>query len=222
MYMVHIYIPSLMRDWSYMRALSSLSKEAEVCYVIGVGGVSGGSSSVNHNLGILSCMGGDYIGQLNSDCAVLTEGWLGKLLETLVLYSDIGLVSPKIVMNDGTIFSCGTAPNLRNYCSGEVDLGQREYVEEVVAAPSNCYLYNRRIFEELGIRFDEHFIRSGSFMDTDFCLRLRKGGYRIFYDGRVKVLHHRAQTQGSWHSWNHLYFHLKHPSTFFRVSQKLS
>jgi len=184
-------------------------------------------------VGIRACADGEYIAQLNDDCAVVTNGWLAKMVETMQLSPDIALVGPKVVMFDGTIFSAGVSPKLRGLCLGEKDYGQREFVEEVTALTGACYLYRRSAlsdlrFESKRVRqggytrlkdlydypyFDEKYVLGSAFSDTDLCLRLRKRGWRIFYDGRVKVIHHKQQTQGRWYSWNHIYFHAKHPGT---------
>ena len=130
-------------------------------------------------------------------------------METMLSRDDIGLVGCKIVMFDDKIFSAGTGPNWRPYCYGELDEGQREFVEELPGLSANCLLYRRGLLE-----YDECFKGGNGLEDSDYCIRLRKRGYRIFYDGRVKVIHKKYPKEKSPFFWNHLYFHLKHPSTF--------
>ena len=166
-----------------------------------------GSCSYNHNFG-LSWIYGDFAVSFHDDIEILSGDWLDKMMKTMLSDDRIALVGPKLVLPDNTIHSCGTNPRLRPYCYHEKDTGQREFAQEVVALDCNVYLYRMEAFKD--IKFDEWFTGSSPFSDTDICLRLRKKGWKIFYDGRVKMLHKKPQTNGNWCSWNHLWFHLKH------------
>ena len=129
-------------------------------------------------------------------------------METMLADDKIALVGCKIVMFDSKIFSAGTASNWRPYHYGEEDTGQREFVEEVDGVSANCLLYRKNT-----LRYDERFIGGNGLEDSDYCIRLRKKGYRIMYDGRVKVIHKKYPKNKNPFFWNHFYFHLKHPST---------
>jgi GT2 family glycosyltransferase len=156
---------------------------------------------------------GEFAVSLDNDVLVLTDNWLELMLDTIRGDSRIAVVGGKIVLPGDRIHSCGTGFDLRSYCLGDMDIGQREFAEEVPAITSTAYLYRRSVFDS--IRFDERFTGSGAFSDTDICLRLRKAGWKCYYDGRVKFLHLKPQTNGKWWEWNHLYFHFKHPKTIF-------
>jgi GT2 family glycosyltransferase len=119
-------------------------------------------------------------------------------------------------MFDGMIFSAGTAPNWRPYMYGDKDTGQREFVEEVAGVSANCLLYKRGLLE-----YDEKFIGGNGLEDTDYCIRLRKSGYRVMYDGRVKVIHKKYPKEKNPFFWNHLYFHVKHPSTIITQYRRI-
>jgi GT2 family glycosyltransferase len=164
---------------------------------------------VNRNMA-LDMTEGEFAVSLDNDLLILDDNWLELMLETMRRDSRIAMVGPKVILPDGTIHSCGTTPDFRPQCFGRKCEGQ-ECVREVVALTSTAFLYRREAFRE--VRWDRGFTGSGAFSDTDICLRLRKRGWKMFCDGRVKILHLKPQTNGKWYEWNHAYFHLKHPST---------
>jgi GT2 family glycosyltransferase len=212
--LVDIYIPSREKDELYRKAEESIKKNTRVPFnfieIIGQRSITG-----NRNAGLKAAKT-EFVASLDSDCEIHQNDWLEKLMETMLSADDIGLVGCKIVMYDGKIFSAGTAPNWRPYLYGVEDKGQREIVEEVVGVSANCLLYRSGI-----TLYDECFTGGNGLEDSDFCIRLRKKGYRVMYDGRVKVVHKRYPKDKSPFFWNHLYFHLKHPTTIFTQYRKV-
>jgi GT2 family glycosyltransferase len=204
---IDIYIPSREKDGYYRQAEHSIREKTRLNFNL-IEAIGPRSISGNRNAG-LRLAKADFVASLDSDCEITTMGWLETLMETILSRDDIGLVGCKIVMFDGKIFSAGTGRNWRPYCYGEIDTGQREYVEEVPGLSANCLLYRRGLLE-----YDECFRGGNGLEDTDFCIRLRKKGYRVYYDGRVKVIHKKYPKEKNPFFWNHLYFHLKHPATF--------
>jgi GT2 family glycosyltransferase len=56
-----------------------------------------------------------------------------------------------------------------------------------VGAINGAFMMGRReVFENVGL-FDESFFMYGD--DLDLCIRVRKAGYRIVYDGRFQITH---------------------------------
>jgi len=210
---VDIYIPSREKDDYYLTAEESIRRNTHLPYNL-LDTVGPRSITGNRNAG-LKLAQSEFVASLDSDCELTQDNWLEMMLETMLSSDDVGLVGCKIVMFDGKIFSAGTAPNWRPYCYGESDTGQREFVEEVVGVSANCLLYRRGILE-----YDERFIGGNGLEDSDFCIRLRRKGYRILYDGRVKVIHRKYPKAKTPFFWNHLYFHLKHPTTIITQYKK--
>lgn len=211
---IDIYIPSRQKDEHYQSALTSIERNTKIPYrlieVVGPRSIAG-----NRNAGLHSSSA-EFVASLDADCEITQDDWLEKMMQTLLSSEDIGLIGCKIVMYDGKIFSAGTAPNWRPYLYGVPDSGQREFVEEVVGVSANCLLYRRGLLE-----YDERFIGGDGLEDSDFCIRLRKKGYRVFYDGRVKIIHKKYPKEKNPLFWNHLYFHLKHPATIFSQYRKI-
>lgn len=211
---VDIYIPSREKDEYYLAAENSIRSNTKIPHnfieILGPRSITG-----NRNAGLRSAKS-EFIASLDADCELTQDDWLDKMLETMLSADDIGLVGCKIVMYDGKIFSAGTGPNWRPYCYEEDDNGQRESVEEVPGVSANCLLYRRGVLE-----YDERFIGGNGLEDSDYCIRLRRKGYRVMYDGRVKVIHKKYPKDRAPLFWNHLYFHLKHPATILTQYSKV-
>jgi len=210
---IDIYIPSRDKDEYYLSAEKSISDNTNLPYkfieTIGPRSIAG-----NRNAG-LRASSAEFVASLDADCELTQSDWLEKMMETLLSADDIGLVGCKVVMFDGKIFSAGTGSNWRPYLYGESDTGQREFVEEVHGVSANCLLYRRGL-----LKYDERFIGGNGLEDSDYCIRLRKKGYQVMYDGRVKVIHKKYPKDKTPFFWNHLYFHLKHPSTIVTQYKK--
>ncbi|MBM4316677.1 MAG: glycosyltransferase family 2 protein [Deltaproteobacteria bacterium] len=153
---------------------------------------------------------------LLDDDVEVTAGWLDKLLEHFKGRNKVGLVSPKIVYPNGTLFSAGFFPRqMIQVGHGERDYGQHDCIREVEAVPGPCWVFRRQLVEQIG-GFDEKFRRC-QYEDIDFCLRVRKRGFHILNDGRVSIVHHRLFRVGKeiahnrslfWKKWKS---HLRNP-----------
>jgi GT2 family glycosyltransferase len=211
---IDIYIPCFQPDEELEKCLHSVLKHTHCDYNLTVI-VGKRSIAKNRNAGLRQGVS-EWICSLDADCQVTQDDWLELLLETAESQPDVGIVGAKVVMFDGTIFSTGTGGDGLPMLYGEKDVGQREIVEEVHAVSENCLLMRKGIFE-----FDEWFWQSRSSEGQDACIRLRKQGYKVLYDGRVKIQHNRYPRKKSPFNWDHLYFHLKHPSTIITQYRKI-
>jgi GT2 family glycosyltransferase len=88
----------------------------------------------------------------------------------------------------------------------------------MTALDGNFLVYNLRALRD--IWFDERLNKAGQFSDLDLCFRLAKNGWKFLIDPRIKVLHTRKVTSGRPWSRNHLYFHLKHPTSIITQYRK--
>jgi glycosyltransferase involved in cell wall biosynthesis len=119
-------------------------------------------------------------------------GALHAALETLHSATDIGAVGGKLILPDGTLQEAGSIIWSDGTCAG-YGRGQDPYApeyqfrREVDYCSAAFLLIWRDLFEKLG-RFDDAFAPA-YYEETDFCMRLRRAGYRIIYDPRVEVLH---------------------------------
>ncbi len=210
---IDIYIPCYQPDEYLEKCIHSVFEHTKCEFNLTVI-VGKRSIAKNRNLGLRKGVS-EWICSLDADCEVTQDNWLSLLMETAKSQSNVAIVGPKIIMFDGTVFSAGTGADGYPILYGQKDEGQREIVEEVHAASENCLFMHRGIFE-----FDEWFWQSKSSEGQDACIRLRQQGYKILYDGRVKIRHNKYPKRSSPFNWDHLYFHLKHPSTYFNHFRK--
>ncbi len=160
-----------------------------------------------NNLGYAQTRG-EFVLFLNPD-TVSNEAALAHCLGRLRADDRIGLVSPRLVLADGTMdLACRRSiPTLWDgFCraSGLAAAFPRtawfagynlthlppDGTYEVGAINGACLLAPRRMLAALapdGRVFDENFFMYGD--DLDLCLRVARAGWKIVYDGRVTLIH---------------------------------
>jgi len=151
---------------------------------------------------------GDYVLFLNPD-TVVNEGALTHCIRRLESDAGIGLISPKLVQADGTMDQAcrRSIPTLWDgFCraSGLAALfSNRAFFSgynlthlpvdgtyEVGAINGAFMLAPRRMLAEVapdGKVFDETFFMYGD--DLDLCIRVARAGWKIVYDGSVRIVH---------------------------------
>jgi GT2 family glycosyltransferase len=129
-----------------------------------------------------------YILLLNSDIIITDKDWIDKLMETVKFVESIGIVGSKLVYPDKKIQHAGIIVGVpsRNRGRTEVDKGQYDRIEEVDAVTGALFLINTRLINAIGL-LDENFYMG--FEDTDYCLRAKKAGYKVSYNGKVSAVH---------------------------------
>ncbi|MDP2939176.1 MAG: glycosyltransferase [Candidatus Omnitrophota bacterium] len=129
------------------------------------------------------------------DDAEVTQGWLKKLYKQIKDKSKVGIVGGKVVPTNGIIWSADyrVRPIALVGC-GEIDKGQRDYIKECDALIGPCWLIRRQLLKKVGY-FDERFFPS-QHEDIDYCLRARLAGYKIIYNGKVKIIHRHLLRDG--------------------------
>ncbi|MBP9837357.1 MAG: glycosyltransferase family 2 protein [Proteobacteria bacterium] len=126
---------------------------------------------------------------LLDDDVVVTKGWLQGLTKIINTKRKVGIVTPKLVYPDGSMYSYGFLPKtLLQTMNGEWDSGKDSNIKECDACPGPCWLMKRSVIDEVGY-FDERYFPS-QYEDTDYCLRVRQYGYKIIYDGTTEIIHH--------------------------------
>ncbi len=77
-----------------------------------------------------------------------------------------------------------------------IDLVHTIKPQEVLTARGCNMSFRREIFEKYGHYFDERFRGSAVREESDFCLRLRQTGYKIWYDPEAHLVHLGEETGG--------------------------
>jgi hypothetical protein len=152
---------------------------------------------------------GEYVLFLNPD-TIGNPAALPHLVGRLEANPEIGLISPKLVMADGTMdLACrrsiptlwdgfcraaGLAaafPKTALFAGYNLTNLPDEGTYDVGAINGAFMLGRRAVFEAVAgagaAVFDENFFMYGD--DLDLCLRIAKSGRRIVYDGRVTTIH---------------------------------
>ncbi len=142
---------------------------------------------------------GDHVVILNDDIEVISSEWLTALLE----YSQdpaVGAVGARLLYPDGRLQHigvvlgvCGVAAHCFHQAPGHHPgyfgsaYGPRNYS----AVTGACLMTRRAVFEALG-GFNERL--AIDFNDIDFCLRVRRAGYRIVYTPYAELYHLESGT----------------------------
>ncbi|WP_066379227.1 hormogonium polysaccharide biosynthesis glycosyltransferase HpsN [Anabaena sp. CA = ATCC 33047] len=77
-----------------------------------------------------------------------------------------------------------------------IDLVHTIKPQQVLTARGCNMSFRREIFTKHGLRFDERFRGSAVREESDFCLRLRQTGYKIWYDPEAYLVHLGEETGG--------------------------
>lgn len=136
---------------------------------------------------------GKYLLFINNDTEV-EPGFLQPMVELLEGNPEIGMVSPRIQFfhTPGVLQFAGFTPfskiTLRNFAIGfgQKDLGQYLDVRETASIFGAAMLVPRKVLDEVGPMDDIYFLY---YEEHDWAARIKKAGYKIFYDGRSLVLH---------------------------------
>ncbi len=175
-----------------------------------------------NNIGIRAGRG-DFLLFLNTD-TVAPEGSLAALLSALESQPDAGAIGPALRRRSGYQVSFGKEVNffaelwqkfVRNpYFKIALRFSRR--VRETGWLSGACLLARRRAVEEAGL-FDERFFLY--FEDIDLCRRMRKMGFKLWFDPRVEVFHEGGAVTSrlKWRSRleyrrSQLYYYRKHAS----------
>lgn len=77
-----------------------------------------------------------------------------------------------------------------------LDLVHTVQPQEVISARGCNMAFRRELFEQHGLRFDERFQGSAVREESDFCLEIRRTGYKIWYAPEAALVHLGEPTGG--------------------------
>ena len=174
--------------------------------------------SEGNNIGMrhaLANFNPDYVLLLNND-TVVDPDFLAELLGVAEKDSKIGVVGSRIFDYYGTGTSSmmggyinwwrGTTPHIRT--ADAADRGNK--TQKVDWAEGSCLLARREMLETVGMLDTEYF---AYWEETDWCVRAKRGGYRICCALNSKVWH---KAQHSYTDTFKLYYFLRNNILFMR------
>jgi GT2 family glycosyltransferase len=147
-------------------------------------------ASCNH--GIDFAQENDDILFLNNDVEIFDNEWLVKLNTVLYENSETGLVYP-LIRTRGILYFGGFIENRKEMLLNYDMESDRQ--KDPVWAQFCCVLLKRSVLEEIGY-LDEQF-SPGYFEDVDWCLRMKKAGYRMKLVDSFFVEHYQSVTAKS-------------------------
>lgn len=139
---------------------------------------------------------GQYILLLNND-TIVTDDFLEKLVEYLEQNSDVGVVQPKIYVNNfpRLLDSVGSMWTYSGFLSAngfwEKDLGQYDKIKPVFSVKGACVLIRRQLIDKIGLFPPEYF---AYFEETDFCWRVWLNGSKVLFYPGVCIYHDVGRT----------------------------
>jgi GT2 family glycosyltransferase len=143
---------------------------------------------------------------MNNDIEAVEPGWLQRM-RSLAARQDVGAVGTALMYGDKRIQHGGVILGINGLADhalrfepvweadGTRTLGYNASltsVRDFSAVTAACMMMRMAVFDAVG-GFDEAFVVG--FNDTDLCLRVRRAGYKILYDGRTVLFHHESVTR---------------------------
>ncbi|KMQ96003.1 o-antigen biosynthesis protein [Lasius niger] len=146
----------------------------------------------------------DYLLFLNNDVEIKQKDFLKKMMGEMLNLPQAGAVGARLLYPSKRLQHGGVAVSPeaiavhlhRGRDSKDLGyMGRAGLSQEVSAVTGAALLTSKTLFIEIG-EFDErHF--PIAYNDVDFCLRLRKKGYRIYYCAEATAIHHESFSRGS-------------------------
>lgn len=155
---------------------------------------------------------GTHILLLNPDTEVF-ERSIDILIDLLDKNPDAGVVAPKLINSDGSLQrSCMGFPTLGAMAMRQLFLEallpfnpytkrylmtgfKHDRLAEVDQPMGACLLVRKEIIDKLGA-FDPQYYMF--FDEVDLCFRIKKAGWKIFFDPASRVMHHGGTAVRKW------------------------
>jgi O-antigen biosynthesis protein len=145
---------------------------------------------------------GEVLIFLNNDTVVLTKEWCVELVSN-ALRKDVGAVGARLLYPDGTIQHAGVLLGVEGVAGHESVgdtaatagyFGRNQMLRSAAAVTGACLATRRMLFQQLG-GFDDLNLKV-AFNDVDYCMKVRKAGYRIVYDPFAVLYHLESKSRG--------------------------
>lgn len=146
---------------------------------------------------------GEVLIFLNNDTLVLTKDWCAELVAH-AMREDVGAVGARLLYSDGTIQHAGVLTGVEGVagheCVGDAPqsggyFGRTHLLRSAAAVTGACLATRSAIFKELDGGFDELNLKI-AFNDVDYCMRVRKAGYRVVYNPFAVLYHFESKSRG--------------------------
>jgi glycosyltransferase involved in cell wall biosynthesis len=145
---------------------------------------------------------GSVIGLINNDIEVIEPDWLNEMVSH-VLRPEVGAVGAKLLFPNNTLQHGGVllgVGGVANHAHLNIPGNHHGYfarmsvIQQFSAVTAACLLVRKTVYEEAG-GLDEKNL-SVAFNDVDFCIRLKKLGYKNIWTPYALLFHHESATRG--------------------------
>ena len=146
---------------------------------------------------------GSIIGFINHDIDVINSDWLSEMV-SLAVMDGVGAVGAKLiypndrVQHGGIVLGVGGVAHhfnhsLSRWATGY--FGRNLLTSSVSAVTGACLIVKRSVLDEVG-GLNEIDLPV-AFNDVDFCLRLKKRGYRNIWTPHAELYHNESASRGT-------------------------
>lgn len=144
---------------------------------------------------------GEFLLLLNNDVEVINGDWLTELVGQGMQH-DVGAVGAMLYYPDDTIQHAGIITGLGGYAGHNQKYQKRgksgymfrlATVQDLSAVTGACMLVRTEAYDEIS-GLDEGF--AVAYNDVDFCLRLRRAGWRIVFTPYAELYHYESKSRG--------------------------
>lgn len=195
------------RGYSWHKRLQYIKKQSNL-------GVASG-----RNDGICNA-NGDVIMFLDNDTKATAEA-IEKIYKYILIHEEVGIAAPCLKSPNGDIQQSakkypGIFVKIKNVIGKSHDIISPEEIDDspcyVIGA---CQIMRREVIDRVGM-LDERIFFGPE--DADFCIRVRKAGYKVVYLADINIIHYwqratrkKLFTKFAWrHFCGLLYFYWKH------------
>jgi GT2 family glycosyltransferase len=138
---------------------------------------------------------GEVLIFLNNDTVVLAQDWCVELVAN-ALRPDVGAVGT--IQHAGVVLGAGGVAG--HECVGETPaqggyFGRSQLLRSASAVTGACLATRRALFQQLDGGFDDLNLKV-AFNDVDYCMKVRKAGYRVVYNPFAVLYHLESKSRG--------------------------
>ena len=144
---------------------------------------------------------GEFLLLLNNDVEVISPAWLTEMVK-LCSQPGVGIVGAKLYYPDDTVQHAGVITGLGGYAGHSHKYARRASggymfrlatVQNFSCVTAACLLCRADVYDEVG-GLDEGF--TVAFNDVDFCLRVRRAGWRVLWTPYAELYHYESKSRG--------------------------
>ena len=145
---------------------------------------------------------GELVGLINNDIEVINPEWLTEMVSHAIR-PDIGCVGAKLYYSNGQIQHAGVICSLGGVAGHSHKYFDKDHpgyfhrlvlVQNLSAVTAAVLIVRRNVFAQVN-GLNENDLKV-AFNDVDFCLKVRKAGYRNLWTPYSELYHHESISRG--------------------------